>query len=211
MTDRQAFEKIILRAAGLSGQRGDNILFAGLDFEVPGGAALALRGPNGAGKTTLLLTLAGLITPAAGTIEFDGPDSEGPPILHFCGHHNAIKQRLSVFENLEFWAALNGGTGNSVPAALDRVGLGAIASVDAGHLSAGQGKRLALARLLVSHRPVWLLDEPMAALDSAGDQLIGVLLDEHLAAGGVVIAATHDDLPLGDTARGRVLRLGAAS
>ncbi|WP_328517771.1 heme ABC exporter ATP-binding protein CcmA [Devosia algicola] len=197
-----------MRVAGLSTRRGDNILFRGLDFEISGGEALALRGPNGAGKTTLLLTLAGLIAPEAGQITFDGADSEGAPVLHFCGHQNAVKARLSVHENLNFWAVLNGRTGSAVAAALERVGLGDIAAIDAGHLSAGQGKRLALARLLVSHRPIWLLDEPMAALDSAGDQLIGALLDEHLEGGGLVIAATHDDLPLGDAACGRVLRLG---
>lgn len=211
MTDRQAFEQIVVTVTGLCGQRGSRVLFENLDFSLPSGRALALRGPNGAGKTTLLLTLAGMVRPAAGSIAFAGAAAEGPPLLHYFGHQSAIKPRLSVAENLSFWSTLNGSSGIAVAAALDKVGLGRIAMLDAGHLSAGQARRLALARLLVSARPVWLLDEPMAALDSAGDALVGHLIDAHLDAGGVVIAATHDDLPVADAARVGILTLSSPS
>ncbi|MEO5808104.1 heme ABC exporter ATP-binding protein CcmA [Devosia sp.] len=200
-----------LTVRGLGGQRGDKLLFNALDFSIESGSALALRGPNGAGKTTLLLTLAGMITPTAGTMTLTGAEADGPPLLHSFGHQNAIKPRLSVAENLTFWAAVNGPTGLPVQTALDEVGLGSIAALDAGYLSAGQSRRLALARLLVTARPVWLLDEPMAALDSAGDALVGRLIDQHLDLGGLVIAATHDDLPLRDPARISVLTLGGTS
>ncbi len=208
MTERQAFAPITLTASGLSSQRGGRLLFDGLDFAVTSGQALTLRGANGAGKTTLLLTLSGVIAAASGRIIIDGVGVDGPPHLHFCGHQNGIKARMSCFENVAFWAELNGSSGLTVAEALERVGLGAIAAVDAGYLSAGQAKRLALARLLVSARPVWLLDEPMAALDAAGDALVGRLIDDHLDASGLVIAATHDDLPLRDSTRVRVLSLG---
>src|SRR5690606_39050473 len=127
-------------------------------------------GPNGAGKTSLLLTLFGAIRPAAGTIVTRGADRDARPAtgMHFIGHRPAVKSRLTVAENLDFWARLNGKSGEPVPLALERVGLGGLGAVDAGHLSAGQTRRLALARLLVSNRPIWLLDEPTAALDDEG-------------------------------------------
>lgn len=210
MTQRQAFPRLQLSVTGLGGRRGDKVLFENLGFTVPGGSALALRGPNGVGKTTLLLTLAGLIGPDAGIISVQGAPAAGPPLLHYLGHQNAIKPRLSALDNLQFWASVNGGAGTDTRAALDQLGLGAIAHLDAGYLSAGQGRRLALARLLVSRRPVWLLDEPLAGLDTAGDALAGALIDAHLSAGGLLIAATHDDLLLSDPARLATLTLGAA-
>ncbi|MGV8955453.1 MAG: ATP-binding cassette domain-containing protein, partial [Cypionkella sp.] len=116
-------------------------------------------------------------------------------------HRNATKPRLSVLENLAFWATLNGPTGMAPSAALAIVGLGGLDSLDAGYLSAGQSRRLALARLLVSLRPLWLLDEPTAALDDQGHQLVSQLLAQHLAMGGLAIAATHDPITLPDATR----------
>jgi heme exporter protein A len=209
MTDRQVFPPLTLRATGLSCGRGGMALTVDLSFAVTGGQCLLLRGPNGTGKTTLLLTLAGIVTPLAGTFALEGADSEAGPQFHYCGHRNAIKPRLSVAENLDFWARVNGMTGIGTDAALAEVGLGDLASLDAGYLSAGQSRRLALARLLVTHRPLWLLDEPTASLDVEGHELVTRLLDRHLDMGGFAIAATHDPITLPDPARMETLALGA--
>lgn len=209
MTDRQVFPPLTLRATGLSCGRGGMALTVDLSFAVTAGQCLLLRGPNGTGKTTLLLTLAGIVTPLAGTFALEGSDSEAGPQFHYCGHRNAIKPRLSVAENLDFWARVNGMTGIATDAALAEVGLGELAGLDAGYLSAGQSRRLALARLLVTHRPLWLLDEPTASLDVEGHELVTRLLDRHLDMGGFAIAATHDPITLPDPARMETLALGA--
>jgi heme exporter protein A len=150
MTSRQVFPPLTLRAEGLVCGRADMALTAPLSFSATPGHCLLLRGPNGSGKTTLLLTLAGIVTSLEGGFALEGTDSEAGPQLHYCGHRNAIKPRLSVLENLAFWRAVNGDSGLATSAALDEVGLGALADLDAGYLSAGQSRRLALARLLVS-------------------------------------------------------------
>jgi heme exporter protein A len=201
----------VLRAQGLACGRGGLPLADDMTFAINAGTCLLLRGPNGTGKTTLLLTLAGIVAPLAGFFAIEGADPDSGPLLHYCGHRNATKPRLSVAENLDFWAAVNGGTGDAVETALDRVGLGDLAMLDAGYLSAGQSRRLALARLLVTHRPVWLLDEPTAALDTEGHQLVTDLIDGHLDAGGIAIAATHDPITLPDSARMETLALGKAA
>ncbi len=211
MTQRQAYPSLVLRAQGLACGRGGLPLADDMSFAVHGGTCLLLRGPNGTGKTTLLLTLAGIVAPLAGFFAIEGADPEAGPLLHYCGHRNATKPRLSVAENLGFWAAVNGATGDSVETALDRVGLGDLATLDAGYLSAGQSRRLALARLLVTQRPIWLLDEPTAALDTEGHQLVTELIDGHLDAGGIAIAATHDPITLPDAARMETLALGRAA
>jgi heme exporter protein A len=208
MTDRQVFPPLTLRATGLSCGRGGMTLTADLSFAVAPGQCLLLRGPNGTGKTTLLLTLAGIVTPLAGTFELEGTDSEAGPQLHYCGHRNAVKPRLSVRENLDFWAQVNGPTGLRIQEALAEVGLGELGGLDAGYLSAGQSRRLALARLLVTHRPLWLLDEPTAALDAEGHDLVTRLLDRHLDMGGLALAATHDPITLPDPGRMETLALG---
>src|SRR5690606_10320963 len=146
----------------------------------------------------------GLVAPLAGTVEIEAEDG-----VHLLSHRNAIKPRLTVRENLDFWAGINAPTGPDPLAALERVGLGPISHIDAGYLSAGQTRRLALARLLVSRRPVWLLDEPTAALDTEGHALVAALIDEHLAGGGLAIAATHDPLSL-DPASADHLTIGPA-
>jgi heme exporter protein A len=180
-----------------------------LDFSVTSGQCLLLRGPNGTGKTTLLLTLSGIVAPLEGARALEGTDVEAGPQLHYCGHRNAIKPRLTVAENLGFWAALNGATGLSIAAALEQVGLDRLGDLDAGYLSAGQSRRLALARMLVSLRPLWLLDEPTAALDTEGHDLVTRLIDRHLDMGGLAVAATHDPITLPDPARMETMVLGA--
>ena len=207
MTDRQVYPPLTLRATGLSCGRGGMVLADGLDFSISNGHCLLLRGPNGTGKTTLLLTLAGIVAPLAGSFAIEGADEEARQ-LHYCGHRNAIKPRLSVLENLAFWAAVNSPTGIDPETALEDVGLGGLDGLDAGYLSAGQSRRLALARLLVSHRPLWLLDEPTASLDVEGHELVTRLIDQHLDMGGIAIAATHDPITLPDAARMETLALG---
>lgn len=206
MSERQVFSPLVLRAEGLACGRGGLPLAERLDFTVSGGQCLLLRGPNGTGKTTLLLTLAGIIAPLSGTVRLELADHT--PAIHYCGHRNAIKPRLSVVENLEFWAEVNGATGLAPPLALAEVGLGDLGRLDAGYLSAGQARRLALARLLVSLRPLWLLDEPTAALDLEGHALVTRLIDRHLDMGGFAVAATHDPITLPDPGRMETLAMG---
>lgn len=208
MTPRQVFPPLTLRADGLVCGRGGMALTAELTVSVTSGHCLLLRGSNGSGKTTLLLTLAGIVAPLEGTFGPEGGDPDDR-WLHYCGHRNAIKPRLSVLENLGFWRAVNGDGGVPAEEALDEVGIASIADLDAGYLSAGQARRLALARLLVSPRPVWLLDEPTASLDIEGHELVTRLLDRHLDSGGLAIAATHDPITLPDPARMETLVLGS--
>lgn len=194
MTTGQTRSQLFVEIEHLACGRGENVLLRGLSLKLCAGDGLLLRGPNGSGKSTLLLTLAGLLPPISGKIGFPGHDADTGPVLHYCGHRNGIRPRLSVAETLSFWAAINGAYGFSIAAALDKVGLAKAAKLDAGYLSAGQQRRLALARLLVSPRPLWLLDEPTAALDSEGHRLVADLIAGHLAQNGLAIIATHDDI-----------------
>lgn len=194
-----------LRASGLTVRRGERLLFADLSFELKSGGVLLLRGPNGVGKSTLLLALAGIVRPDGGTIE--GAERTA---LHLLNYQSGLKGRLTVSENLKFWQAMNGANGLSVEAALDAVGIGGLGVLEAGYLSSGQLRRLALARLLVSERPIWLLDEPSAALDAEGEALLGRLIDAHRAQGGIAVIATHHDLSLADITGVETLVLGAA-
>lgn len=208
MSEQHRFAPLTLRLEGLSCGRGGMVLCSDLTYVATPGSCTLLRGPNGTGKTTLLMTLAGILTPMEGTITIDGAEEHEKP-LHYCGHRNAIKPRLSVMENLGFWAEINGPTGMAPQQALDEVGLGHLSDLDAGYLSAGQSRRLALARLLVTWRPLWLLDEPTAALDTEGHDLVTRLIDRHLDMGGLVLAATHDPITLPDPGRVETLVLGA--
>jgi heme exporter protein A len=195
-----------LRASGLTVRRGERLLFADLSFVVSLGGVLLLRGPNGVGKSTLLMTLAGIVRPDAGKLE--GIERTA---VHLLNYQSGLKGRLTVTENLQFWQAMNGASGLGVEAALDAVGIGGLGMLEAGYLSSGQLRRLALARLLVSERPIWLLDEPSAALDAEGEALLGRLIDAHRARGGVAVVATHHDLLLADGVGVETLALGAAT
>ncbi len=160
---------------------------------------LAVTGPNGAGKSTLLRALAGLLPLASGAITCTGLPADEPlaSYTHYLGHRDALKSPLTAQENLAFWAAmlvLPGAGGLPPGAALARLGLPHIAGFPVSYLSAGQKRRVALARLLVAHRPLWLLDEPTTALDAASQGLVAGMIRDHLAGGGMVIAATHSAL-----------------
>ncbi|GLK81858.1 heme ABC exporter ATP-binding protein CcmA [Methylopila turkensis] len=197
-----------LIADRLGVDRGGRPILRDVSFAVAGGEALKVVGPNGAGKSTLLRALAGLIAPVAGDVRLDGGDPEAPPreAMHLLGHLDAVKAGLSVRRNIVFARDVLGGEGD-VDASLDRVGLGALADLPGSVLSAGQKRRLALARLLAAPRPVWLLDEPTAALDASGQALLAELVAEHRAKGGLVVAATHLDMGF-EAAR---LELGAVA
>lgn len=198
-----------VRALGLA--RGGRTIISDLSFVVDAGAALMLRGPNGAGKSSLLMALAGLLTPQSGAIAHEGRDAEAPAHahIHYLAHAPAIKSGLSVGENLGFWAKALGRPDADIGAALHRAGLGGLDAIDAGLLSAGQTRRLALARLVAVPRPVWLLDEPTSALDAAGAAWVGALVTEHLRDGGLAVIATHLDIAV--AGRTFTLTLGGAA
>jgi heme exporter protein A len=188
----------VLQAAGLAAFRGERLVFRDLDFVVAAGEALLLTGPNGSGKTTLLRLLAGLLRPAAGTLLWDGADALADlPVqarrLMYVGHQDAVKPAFTAAENLRFAARLNGG---AVGKALVAVGLEELADLPARMLSAGQRRRLTLARLALSHVPLWLLDEPTLGLDARSVERFGAMLESHRARGGIAVAATHLPLPL---------------
>lgn len=187
-----------LAVADLGGERGGEPIFSGVSFLLVPHGSLVITGPNGAGKSTLLRVLAGLLPFAAGTIAWEGGGDEWPTLAgstHYLGHLNAMKPALTVAENLGFWRAFHGSHRVSVAEALDKVGLSGIGHLPFGYLSTGQKRRASIAKLLVSHRPLWLLDEPTAGLDRASEARFAELMEEQLAGGGMIIAATH--LPLG--------------
>jgi heme exporter protein A len=198
-----------LLGRGVKCVRGGRELFSDLDFEVSSGEALAVTGPNGSGKTSLLRIVAGLLTMAGGSIGLEGGEAEltSPEQTHYLGHRDAMKPALSVLENLAFWQDFLGGKTFDATESLAAVGLDHAAHLPAAYLSAGQRRRLSIARLLAIRRPIWLLDEPTSALDAAGQSLFATLIGDHLARGGLIIAATH--APLGVQAK--ELRLGGAS
>jgi len=190
----------VLQAIGLAAFRGERLVFAGLSFAVPAGGALVLTGPNGSGKSTLLRLLAGLARPEAGRLLWDGADTLADLPAHaarlrYLGHQDAVKPGLTVAENLQFW-----GGGDAVRRALAAVDLLRLADLPARMLSAGQKRRLAIARLVLTPAPLWLLDEPTLGLDAASVARVGALLAAHRAGGGMVVAATHLPLPLADAA-----------
>jgi heme exporter protein A len=186
----------------LQGGRGDMVLFQNVSFALHAGEALRVTGPNGSGKSTLLRAIAGLVEPLSGRVSFeqDGAPAERGVCLHHLGHLNAMKPQLTVAENLGFWTGL-AGMPDPVAAweeALARVGLARLRDLPFAYLSAGQKRRVAIARLIAVPRPVWLLDEPTAGLDRAACDMFESVLDAHLASGGIVVGATH--VPLGQAA-----------
>jgi heme exporter protein A len=198
-----------LSGRDISCVRGGREVFSGLDFVTASGEALAVTGPNGSGKTSLLRLIAGLLTPSGGSLDLEGGETDLtlPEQSHYLGHRDAIKPALSVLENLVFWRDHLGGETFDPAEILRLVGLDHAAGLPAAFLSAGQRRRLSIARLLAVRRQVWLLDEPTNALDADGQTLFATLMGDHLSRGGLIIAATHT--PLGITSR--ELRIGGAS
>jgi heme exporter protein A len=227
-----------LAAKNIAIERGGRTLLADLSFEARAGTPLLITGPNGAGKSSLLRALAGLLPLAAGalTLEDGAPDASIGEQAHYLGHSDALKSALTAGENLAFWSAMLGGGPSPQPSptsgsggppllplagdggamrrmrvaveALARLGLAHVADFPVRALSAGQKRRVALARLLVAHRPIWLLDEPTSALDAAAQALFAAIMSEHLAGGGLILAATHGPIGLDGAAQ---LALGQAA
>jgi len=209
VSSKYAVGRHVMRLVGsdLACVRGGREVFRGLGFTVAAGEALLVTGPNGAGKSSLLRLVAGLVRPQQGRLELEGDDREltiGEQV-HYLGHQDALKPSLSVRENLDFWAALLGGDAAKSDLALTAVGLGELARLPAMYLSAGQRRRLALARLIAIERPIWLLDEPTSALDTAAQGMLADLMGAHLAGRGLILAASHGSIGLD---RAKELRLG---
>jgi heme exporter protein A len=201
-----------LRAWDLTIERGGRRVIAGLSFKAAAGTALVITGPNGAGKTSLLRALAGFLPIEAGGFALDGGDSERTvgEQAHYLGHLDGVKAALTAGENLAFAAAMLGGDSSRKAqlAALTALGLPHVVDFPARLLSAGQRRRVALARLLVAERPLWLLDEPTTALDAGAQTALADLMRVHLQGGGILIAAVHGDLGLDGV---RELRLGVTT
>lgn len=192
-----------LEAKRLSAKRGYATLFAGVDFSIDAGEALVVTGPNGSGKTTLLRIVAGLTTPIEGAIRWRNEtmrplDARMRTCVAFNGHLPALKDELTAFENLAFWIDLDDRRPSSarIAGALDAVELGSRRSLPVRALSQGQRRRIALARLALVDCPLWVLDEPLTALDTDAIRILGDLADAHLAKGGIVMAASHQPLPI---------------
>jgi heme exporter protein A len=200
-----------IRIKDLSLVRGERRLFSGLDLEISAGEAVALTGRNGAGKTSLLRAVAGLLRPSHGAISFYGQAGEleaeaaRAEALHMVGHHDGLKSTRSAWEELLFQTRWTGGSEASARVAATKLDLDRLLDLEVRRLSAGQRRRVALARLLASPRSLWLLDEPMAPLDTGHREGFGALMAEHLAGGGMVLAAVHDPLPVSC----RVVEVGA--
>ena len=186
-----------LTAIDLACHRGGRDVFAGVSFAVARGEAMIVTGRNGAGKSSLLRMLVGLVPLTAGRLSLDGGDSELSIAeqAHYLGHQDALKGSLTVAENLRFWTGFFGGT-TDVAGPLDTVGLGGLAALPAVTLSAGQRRRLSIARLIAAPRPIWLLDEPTSTLDAAAQDRLAELMSAHLAGGGLILAASHGPIGL---------------
>jgi heme exporter protein A len=196
-----------LSVNNLACERGGRRIFEGVSFSLKPGEALVITGRNGAGKSTLLEILAGRLTPSTGAILWEGEGERSlPESLHYVGHRDALKTALTAQENLDFARSFLGHPALSARDALEAVGLAHAARLPVGYLSAGQRHRVALARLLVAHRPLWLLDEPTSALDAASQDTLRGLLEQHRAGGGMIAATTHSPLFLEDAKEIRIER-----
>jgi heme exporter protein A len=196
-----------LSAVDLACHRGGRDVFTGVSFAVSSGEALTITGRNGAGKSSLLRLVVGLLRLAAGRLTLEGGDPELniAEQAHYLGHQDALKTSLSVAENLHFWAGYFGAKSTDITGPLEAVGLAALAGLPAAYLSAGQRRRLSIARLLAVRRPIWLLDEPASTLDAAAADRLAALMREHLSGGGLIVAASHGSIGLDKTGE---LRLG---
>jgi heme exporter protein A len=210
MPASESFHLTSVEVRDLGCLRGGRLIFSGVSFRVGLGQVLAVTGPNGAGKSSLLRLIAGLLSPHAGSIAFAGR-GEDEAVAHYLGHADALKPALTLRETLRFWSALyrpgKGTSAKGIGEAADAVGIGHALDLPAGVLSAGQRRRAGLARLILTPRPLWLLDEPTASLDGEGEDMLRRLMREHVGRGGMIIAATHLDLPM---APEFALNLGAA-
>ncbi|HTK34377.1 MAG TPA: heme ABC exporter ATP-binding protein CcmA [Caulobacteraceae bacterium] len=186
----------------LAVERGGRRLFADFDLTLRAGEAVALTGANGAGKTSLLRAVAGLIRPLAGIVRFQGAagaveaEDARSAGLHLLGHHDGLKTTRTAWEELSFWSAWMGPAAGGLERAVEAFELAPLLDLEVRRLSAGQRRRLALARLAASPRSLWLLDEPLAPLDAARRARFGGLMAEHLSGGGLILAAVHDPLPI---------------
>jgi heme exporter protein A len=199
-----------LIADALTSIRGGRTVFTRLSLAVGAGETLVVTGPNGAGKTTLIRMIAGLLSPVEGRIHLEGGDDDRSvgEQCHYVGHLDAIKASLSVEENARFWCGFLGGSRDRLDRALAAFGLSTLSDIPARYLSAGQRRRLGLARVLLAERPIWLLDEPTVALDADAQAMLSRVMATHTAKGGMVVAATHAPLAIGAA---RELRLGQAA
>lgn len=198
-----------LIADGLACVRGGREVFKGLNFSLPAGEALIVTGHNGTGKSSLLRVIGGLVRIAAGHLSLDGGLADTPlgEQAHYLGHLDALKPSLTVAENLQFWAEFLGSARHAIGPALAAVELSPLAGLPAAYLSAGQRRRLSIARLVAVPRLIWLLDEPTSALDAPSQKRLAELMRDHLAGGGMIVAAAHGPIGL---ERARELKMGAA-
>ena len=199
-----------LEGSDLACVRGGREVFSAVSFALDQGEALVVSGPNGAGKSSLLRMIAGLVRLGGGRLELRGsdPDLTLAEQAHYLGHQDALKPSLTVIENLRFWTDYLGGRPAPLDGPLAAVGLDGVAGLPAAYLSAGQWRRLSLARLLAVKRPIWLLDEPTAALDRPAQERLSAAMAEHLAGGGLIVAAAHGPIGL---ERAKELRLGGGA
>jgi heme exporter protein A len=192
-----------LEVRELAALRGEERIFSGIGFSLSAGEALVVAGRNGSGKSTLIRTIAGLLPRESGAViaTVNGaPIPQAAEACHYLGHRNAMKRELSVEENLLFWKRFlgdfEGGRGAEPEEAAEALGLASILHLPFGYLSAGQQRRMAMAKLLTAWRPIWLLDEPTAALDVQSEGIFAGLMQAHRQKGGIVVAATHQELGL---------------
>jgi heme exporter protein A len=201
----QGARRVRIDVENLACRRAGRLVFEGLSFSLGGGEALIVTGRNGAGKSSLLSILAGQLAAEGGTIRTDGLGERSlPQALHLVGHRDALKSALTAAENLAFARDLLGDAVLAPRAALEVVGLEHAADLPVAYLSAGQRRRVALARLLVARRPLWLLDEPTSALDAASQETLFGIMRSHLADGGLIIAATHAPFPIAEASELRI-------